>query len=185
MKREHFTDEMLENILLAYSHLNHLIAADIPLFSPGGLHSMLEINHLVLCGDNPATRLEYHRHIMETRNKFYQNLEYVRNWIYKKASKKHPFKFAAGFYCRALSFPQLFIESNHRSLNILINYLLLSRGKPPFIIDSRTAFEYFEISAKIKFIIKNKLLYKINLGLLENEFTLFLKNTRDESCIKK
>lgn len=150
-KREPFTRTMLENILQAYAFLNELLESDIDLFLPSGLHHLLELNHLVLCGRDPKTRTEYFHHIDHTRKKFNKRIHPIRDWVLKHRRDKDPFELAAGFYAKALSKPQLFLEGNHRTGNIILNYLLLSRGQPPYVISVSTAREYLELSGDIKF----------------------------------
>ncbi len=151
LHREPFDDEMRRYILAAYSYLNELLRKGIELFSPGGLHSMLELNHIVLCGTDPATRYEYHSHILDTRKRYQSVVRGIRKWVLARQKSGNPYKVAAGFYTRSLSRPQLFIEGNHRTENIVLNYLLLSRGIPPFIVTPENAVEYLELSGRIKF----------------------------------
>ena len=54
---------------------------------------------------------------------------------------------AAGLYVRMLSTPQLFIEGNHRTGALLMTYLLIRDGQPPFVLSAANATAYFEASA--------------------------------------
>lgn len=157
LHREPFTDDMLENILAAYRFLNELLRKDVNIFSLAGLHSMLELNHIVLCGTEPAKRYEYHRHVLETRKRFQQQVHKLHRWVVRQMDRLSPIELAVGFYWRALSQPQLYIEGNHRTGNIVLNYLLICNGEPPFVISSRNAYDYLEVSGDIKFSDKNKL----------------------------
>ncbi len=157
LHRENLTRPMIDNILQAYDFLNHLIRRDIDLFSLGGLHSLLELNHIVLCGTDRRTRFEYHSHVLETRKSFHAGIRPAQRWVIEHRNDKNPFKMAAGFYAIALSQPQLFIEGNHRTENIILNYLLVSAGEAPFVIDPESAFDYLELSGKIKFSDKKKI----------------------------
>jgi hypothetical protein len=149
-KREELTAGIIRNIMDAYEYLNGLLDKDIDIFSPAGLYSILELNHIVLCGTDEDQRAEYHRHIMETRRRFQDNIEPIMKWYGKAKKKARPYLIATGFYARALSQPQLFIEGNHRTENIVINYILLSYQEPPLIISPENAYEYFEASGNIK-----------------------------------
>ena len=151
MKREDVSDAMVQQIVEAYTFLNDLLEKGIDLFTPAGLHSLLEMNHIVLCGSDPNQRMNYYHHITETRTRFLSRIKPIRSWMEKNKNRKDPHKFATGFYLRALSQPQLFIEGNHRTGNILVNYLLVSRGEPPYVLTPQTAAEYLNISGDIKF----------------------------------
>jgi hypothetical protein len=151
LKREELTDEMIGNILCAYRYLNELTAKAVDLFSLAGLHSMLELNHRVLCGEESRKRYEYHGHILETRHKFNRRIRPIRRWILKNSDRLDPYQIGAGFYCRMLCQPQLFVEGNHRTGNIVLNYILLKQRHELFVVTRETAFEYLELSAAIKF----------------------------------
>lgn len=157
-RREPLTKLLIANILEAYEYLNGLLSKNFDLFSPAGLYSMLELNHIILCGADQRTRIEYHIHIQETRKRFQSIMKDIYQWYLKKGRNQETFKKAANFYVRALSQPQLFLEGNHRTENIIINYLLLSEGFPPFILSVENALEYFNPSTGIKFSSKLNLL---------------------------
>ncbi len=150
LHREALTDDLIDNMLKAYAFLNTLVHKEIDLFSLAGLHSMLELNHIVLCGTDPAERFEYHEHIVETRKRFHEHIEVPRRWVLKKKKALSPVALASGFYCRILSQPQLFFEGNHRTGNILLNHMLVTNDHAPFLIDADTAYEYLELSSRIK-----------------------------------
>lgn len=150
MQREPFTSEMRSNILNAYAYLNHLLGKDIDLFTPAGLHCMLELNHIVLCGTKPSVRFEYHNHILSTRARYQENIRPIRNWVLRRTGWADPYRLATGFYVRGLSQPQLFIEGNQRTGNIIINYILLGKAQPPFIITPEKAKPYLDWSGQIK-----------------------------------
>ena len=151
LHRERLDDAMLGNMLAAYRFLNTLMQSGVDLFSEAGLHSLAEINHIVLCGTDPAVRREYYRHIVETRSRFNKLVRPVRKWVNKHRNDADPVALASGFYLRMLSRPQLFIEGNHRSGNIVLNYLLVGRGHAPLVVTRDNAFEYLEVSGEIKF----------------------------------
>lgn len=156
LHREELADDMIDNILQAYRFLNDLLSKDVDLFSLAGLHSMLELNHIVLCGIEPSTRYEYHSHIVDTRKRFHENIRTPRKWVLNKAEAVEPTALATGFYCRMLSRPQLFFEGNHRTGNIILNYLLICAHVPPFLVTAENAYEYLELSGRIKFMDKGK-----------------------------
>ena len=151
MRREDITDTMVNQIVEAYGFLNDLLRRKIDLFTPAGLHSLLEINHIVLCGKDPKTRRQYYQHLTETRAGFVRKITPIKQWVLKKRASNNPYKLATGFYSRMLSQPQLFLEGNHRTGNILLNYLLLSKQAIPYVISTDTAKPYLDLSGDIKF----------------------------------
>ncbi|HBD95982.1 MAG: hypothetical protein A2015_12970 [Spirochaetes bacterium GWF1_31_7] len=161
IKREELTISHVENVLCAYQYLNELLVSEIELFSKMGLFSLLELNHLVLCGKDSEKRAEYHKHIMKTQEKFTQRIPDLIAWYNKAEKTLDPYDLSTGFYWRQLSQPQLFIEGNHRTGNILINYMLLRMNKPPFIVNANNAWGYFEYSGRIKFSSKEKIIHSL------------------------
>lgn len=183
-KREPLTTEMVENIVEAYNYLNHLLESNINIFSPAGLYSLLELNHIILCGADKKKRLEYHNHILETRKKFQENIKPIYKWYKKNQNKKKPLKIIANMYCMILSQPQLFIEGNHRTGNIIVNYILLSFKMPPFIMNIKNAIEYLNISGKIKFSDKKNMNERLfDLKNFKKEFINVIKKNLDENYL--
>lgn len=181
-KRETFTPEMRDNILAAYAFLNQLLERRIDLFLPSGLHHLLELNHIVLCGTDPNRRREYFHHLNETRKKFLRRIEKIKKWVIEHRSDTDPFKLAAGFYAKSLSKPQLFLEGNHRTGNIVLNYLLSSKHVPPFILTRETAMEYLDLSAHIKFTdSENHLESTFKMPNRQKRFAEFLQRTVNEA----
>lgn len=160
-KRERMTPDLVTNIVEAYAYLNGLLEKGIDLFSPAGWYSILELNHIVLCGTDPGKRFEFHRHITETRTRFQENVSEVKSWYKDRGRDLKPHRKATEFYSIALSQPQLFIEGNHRTENIVLNYLLICEDAAPFVLDLGNAQEYFNLSTLIKFSDRHSLLHKI------------------------
>ena len=151
IRREELTLEMVVNITEAYRYLNDLLAKEMDLFTPAGLHSLLELNHLVLCGTDPVTRKLYFQHLQETRRSFLRQISEIKAWVLKNRNETNPWHLATGFYSRMLSRPQLFLEGNHRTGNIILNYLLVSKAAAPYIVTVESAHTYLDISGDIKF----------------------------------
>lgn len=186
MRREDFTAVHVNNILEAYEYLNGLLARGMDLFTPAGLHSLLEMNHLVLCGSDRSTRNQYYQHIVETRNSFNKRIKPVRDWVLSKNGSHNPYKLAAGFYSRSLSQPQLFIEGNHRTGNILLNYLLISRGASPYVIDATTARGYLDLSTEIKYTNKEEALnHSLKMPGHRKRFEEFLRVASCDRFLQK
>lgn len=185
MKREDVSDEMIGQIVEAYEFLNDLLEKDMDLFTPAGLHSLLEMNHIVLCGTDPDLRMSYYHHITETRSRFLERIKPIRKWVLQNINKTNPWKLATGFYTKILSQPQLFIEGNHRTGNILLNYLLVSKGAPPYIVSPETAVEYLNISGDIKFTDKdNTFESALNLPGYRKRFIALLREKTDERYLE-
>ena len=68
-------------------------------------------------------------------------------WAYRSESI---WKRAAGVYVRILSKPQLFIEGNNRTGSLLVSYLLMRAGLPPFVLTLDNAEGYFNPSSVIR-----------------------------------
>lgn len=158
IRRESFTEVMVGQILQAYDYLNGLLRKRMDLFTPAGLHSLLELNHIVLCGNSPEERQAYYQHIVETRKSFQEKIMPIKTWVLANRDGDKPYKLATGFYTRMLSRPQLFLEGNHRTGNIILNYLLVSKNRPPYIVSPETAGRYLDLSGDIKFTSKENAL---------------------------
>ena len=150
LHREPFTDDLLANMLSAYAFLNEALAKGFHIMTPAGQHALLEMNHLVLCGTEPKTRFEYHNHVLKTRTRFHERIGRIRKWFRKRQHKDDAFALAAALYSLAVSQPQLFIEGNHRTGNLLVNFVLISAGQSPFVVRAGNAVEYFELSGEMK-----------------------------------
>lgn len=160
IKRDFFDDTIYHNILEGYKFINGLLYDNIDIFSPAGLHSLLELNHLILCGTGHKKRIEFHKYILETRSRFYKRIPQIMKWYHKAEKKMIPESLATAFYIKILSNPQLFIEGNHRTANILINYILAARERGIMILNRKNAHEYLEVSGSIKFSNKDKIIDK-------------------------
>ena len=53
-------------------------------------------------------------------------------------------------YVRILSRPQLFIEGNQRTAALVMSYVVLRAGQPPFVLSARNAPDYFDPSTVIR-----------------------------------
>lgn len=184
-KREIFTSEMKQNIIQAYDFLNSLLEKRIDLFLPSGLHHLLELNHIVLCGTDIRKRQEYFHHLDETRKKFLHRIDRIKDWVLRHRRDEDAFKLAAGFYAKSLSKPQLFLEGNHRTGNIILNYLLLSKHQPPFVMSRETALEYLNLSGDIKYTdSENGLETAFKMPGHRKRFAAFLKRSVDSSFLR-
>jgi Fic/DOC family len=152
-RREPMSDRVVENMLTGYAFVDALLVAGIDLFAMGNLKNLLEINTIVLCGTDPARRNQYARHIEATERRFYEEreggIQDVVEW-YARHRSESAWHRAAGAYMRMLGKPQLFVEGNHRTGALLMSYILMGDGHPPFVLSPANAAAYFDPSTVIK-----------------------------------
>lgn len=178
-RRDHMSDDVVENMLAGYAFVDVAIRNDIDLLALPFLHSLLELNHLVLCGRDVKSRQEYHKHIEFTRERFYHqegcNIDTILAW-YQRHDQESSWKRAAGFYVRILSQPQLYFEGNHRTGALIMSYLLARDGKPPFVLSVQNAKAYFDPSTLIKQTKKSPGALLAKLPRIKNRFAKFLQH---------
>lgn len=165
-KRDPFSDLVLENMLAGYALIDDYVTRGVDLFSLQDVGLMLEINTVVLCGTDPARRVEYADHIAATERRFFENTEGgikdLLEW-YELHQHESVWKRAAGAFIRILSEPQLFIEGNHRGGSLIVSYLLMREGLPPFVLTVDNAEAFFNPSSVIRKLPKRgvKALFKV------------------------
>ena len=96
-----------------------------------------------------------------------------------------PWRQAAGVYVHALSEPQLFIEGNHRTGSLIISFMLVRAGKPPFIVKPDNAKGYFDPSTLIRATRKHTLLALWQLPKMKKTFAAFLRDHVDKRALAK
>ena len=152
-RRDPIDDRVIENLLAGYAFVDALAAEDVDVFAMGNLKHLLELNTLVLCGTSPVRRRAYRRHIDATAQRFYEErdggIRDLVEWAERLATRS-AWRRAAGLYVRILSKPQLFIEGNHRTGALIMSYLLLREGEPPFVLSVANAAAYFAPSSVIR-----------------------------------
>lgn len=177
-RRDPFTDEVLENILAGYALIEDYVAREIDLFDLANVDLMLEINATVLCGTDPTERRRYAEHLAATEKQFFDNegggIRDILEW-YAAHSSESPWKQAAGVYVRILSKPQLFIEGNNRSGALIVSYLLLRAGLPPFVLTLANASGYFNPSSVIRNSAKHGVKALFELPKIKKKFAAFLE----------
>lgn len=152
-RRDPMDDRVIDNLLAGYAFVDTLVAEDVDVFAMGHLKHLLELNTLVLCGTSPVRRKAYQRHIEATARRFYEErgggIRDIVEWSARLA-KQPVWERAAGTYARVLSKPQLFIEGNHRTGALIMSYLLLRDGQPPFVLTVANAAAYFAPSSVMR-----------------------------------
>jgi len=182
-QRDPLSDEVVENLLAGYQFVDALVESGIDVFSMGQHHHLLELNTLVLCGQNPARRAEFAPHIAATERRFYEEreggIEDLVEWRSRHWNES-VWKLAAGAYMRILSKPQLFIEGNHRTGVLIMSYVLLRKGKPPFVLSVDNALAYFDPSTVIRDTSKLGAMALFRLPGIKKRFARFLEEHTDE-----
>lgn len=172
------TDEVLHNVLEGYALVDDYVARGVDLFDLHHLDLMLEINATVLCGSDPARRVEYAQHLAATEEHFFNNVEGgikdLFNW-YCAYRSESVWKRAAGVYVRILSKPQLFIEGNNRSGSLIVSYLLMRAGLPPFVLTLENAEGYFNPSSVIRNSAKHGVKALYELPKIKKKYAAFLE----------
>jgi hypothetical protein len=150
-RRDVFDSVIREHMVDAYGYLDGLLSRGIEPFSEMGVSEILELNNIVHYGFDFKLRLEYNQAIEANSQKFSENIVPIAKWYHKHMKgEPHPLKVAAEVYVAALGFPQLFIEGNHRTSNLIANWISLYYGHPPFVLSPDNAVAYFKPSKEIK-----------------------------------
>ena len=140
-------------MIAGYAFVDALLVAGIDVFTMGNLRNLVELNTIVLCGNDPARREQYARHVEATERRFYEEraggIQDVVEW-HARHQTESAWNRAAGAYVRVLSAPQLFVEGNHRTGALLMSYILLAAGHPPFVLSPGNAAAYFDPSTVIR-----------------------------------
>lgn len=185
MRREPLTDEIIENLLAGYAYVDELLEAEVELFSRFGVHYLLELNHIVLCGFEDHRRMEFGHHVKATRDRFASNIREAMGW-HRRHKSKSAYRRAAGVYVHMVSQPQLFFEGNHRTGALAASFILVDDGKPPFVLTRKNAEAYFNPSTLIKAKTKDKLVDRhYFLGKYQKYFTKFLEDHLDKRYRRK
>ena len=151
--RDPLDDAVIDNLMAGYAFVDTLVADGIDLFALGSSKYLLELNALVLCGGNPARRQAYAGHLDATERRFYEERQGgVRDLVewHARHDDESAWSRAAGAYVRILSKPQLFIEGNHRAGALVMSYILVRDGEPPFVLSAESAAAYFDPSTVIR-----------------------------------
>ena len=155
-------------------------------FRRGQHGHLLELNTIVLCGTSPEERRRFHRHIEATEAHFYEvvggGIREIMEW-YDRHRGDDPWRQAAGVYVHALSEPQLFIEGNHRTGSLIMSFMLVRAGKPPFIVKPDNAKGYFDPSAVIKGTRKTAFALLVQVPRIKKRFARFLEGQADRQFL--
>jgi hypothetical protein len=177
-RRDSMTDEVIANMMAGYTLVDQALADDHEGLTFRHASYLLEFNHTVLCGLNPRDREDSRKHIEATEQRFYgqedYNIEDILQWYHRHAAES-PWKRAAGVYVRILSQPQLFFEGNHRTAALIMSYILVGDGRPPFVLSVDNARAYFDPSSLVKETTKSAVTLLMKLPRLKKRFARFLE----------
>lgn len=178
-RRDPMDDRIVNNMMAAYAYVDHAIAEGIDFLAPGNARHLLELNALVLCGTDPAERAYNAKHLKATEEHFYDDnrggIRDIVEW-YALHREESVWKRAAGTYVRVLSEPQLFIEGNHRTGAVMMSYLLVREGRPPFVLTVDNAKGYFDPSTLITKTKKSGLAMMYRMPGIKKRFAAFLED---------
>ena len=176
-QRDALDDRAIANMLAGYAYVGRLVNAGLEPFAR--VEHLLELNRLVLCGADPARRIEFRTHLEATEHRFYEETDAGINDVVEWArfnTGRSVWQRAAGIYLRILAKPQLFIEGNHRTGTLIMSWVLMQAGEPPFVLTTANARRYFSPSATIRAIGKNSILGMLRLPRIQRRFAEFIQN---------
>lgn len=178
-RRDPFVDTVRQNMLAGYALVDQFAASGIDLFALKNVDRLLDINTTILCGTDPAERLESAAHITATQERFNSDGEgsakHLLEW-YSQHRHEDSYLRAAGVYIHILSKPQLFIEGNHRSGSLIMSYILMREGRPPFVLRTDNAEAYFNPSTVIRNLSKHGLKALLKMPLIRRRYADFLRS---------
>jgi hypothetical protein len=129
--------ETLERLAAGYREVDRLLSEGVELLSYGGTRHLVELNHIVLCGVDPALRAQFQGHIAATERWFYDRpdagVAALYDWSQINGGLP-PVDLAAGQFLFAVSAPQLFLEGNRRTACLLASHTLVRAGAPPLVV---------------------------------------------------
>ena len=88
---------------------------------------------------------------------------------------KSAWKRAAGVFVHILSKPQLFIEGNHRSASLIVSFLLVREGLPPFVLSTDNVVAFFNPASVIRRMPKHGLVALFQLPKIKKKYAAFLE----------
>jgi len=181
-RRDPLGNDVIANMLEGYALVDRLVSDGVDMFAMGHLSHWLQLNAVVLCGEDVDTLQRHHRLLQATEARFYEEpdggIRDVMEWYALNQSKDVWIR-AAGVYNRVLSEPQLFIEGNHRTGALIVSYLLTREGQPPFVLTEKNAKGFFDPSSVMKNTKKRKLAEQFKLRRLTRAFAEFLEKHRN------
>lgn len=179
-ERSFFQHKVLINMVAGYRYVDAAIAAQVNLFARGHSKDILELNNIVLYGTDPQRRIRYSKSLQYNEKHFYQPGG-IGDLMETYHMHRHEsiWKLAAMIYLHMVSQPQLFIEGNNRTGALLMSYLLVRKGKPPFVLTVDNAKSYFHPSALIGKSKRHSISMFFRMQKLKHYFARLLKEQAD------
>lgn len=185
-RRDPLDDDVVANLLEGYARVDKLVCDGVDIFAMGSLHHWLDLNAIVLCGQDAAESESNQRLLKATESRFYDQpdggIRDIKDW-YARNENKSVWRRAAGVYIRAMSEPQLFIEGNHRTGALIVSYLLAREGRPPFVLTEKNARGFFNPSSVFKKSNKHNIVLQLKMPGLTSAFAKFLQNQADKTYL--
>ncbi|HEX6829266.1 MAG TPA: hypothetical protein VF104_09825 [Burkholderiales bacterium] len=181
-RRDAMDNRVIGNMIAGYRLVDEYVASGKDLFDIERVGGLLEINNMVLCGTDPVRRGEFASHLAATEQRFYDEDEGgigdLMEW-YDMHRTESVWKRAAGTFVRILSKPQLFIEGNHRSGALIMSYILMRDGYPPFVLTADSAVAFFNPSTVIRNTRKKSIAMLYRLPGIKKRYARFLEAQAD------
>lgn len=185
--RESLDDDVVRNMLAGYAMVDSLLADEVDLFAFGHLQPWLDLNTLVLCGEEMMRPEHLADLVRMTEERFYDDehggIRDIMEW-YEKSSSQSVWKRAAGVYIRMVSEPQLFPEGNHRTGVLVMSYLLGRDGKPPVVLTPENAAGFFDPSTRAKQLRKGSFGMILGMSSLKRQLAGFLKEQANDAFLR-
>lgn len=181
-RRDQMGEAVIANLLAGYRFVEALVAARVDLLAMGNLRHLIELNTLVLCGPDAQARREAADHLKATEERFYEQEEGgIRDIVewYELHRAESVWQRAAGVYIRAMSEPQLFIEGNHRTGALIMSYILMREGRPPFVLSIDNARAFFDPSSLVKKIKRRSIRMRFKMPGLRKTLAQLLRDGSD------
>ena len=143
-----------------YCRIDDLLATGTNPLQLGQSRNLLELNHIVLCGQTPARRSLHADHIGATEAHFYGDHEAGADSFYDWLSRQggsRAVDFAARVYVRIVSSPQLFIEGNQRTAALCASHVLVAAGHPPLVVDLAIAAAFAPVASACRAVNRQQL----------------------------
>lgn len=145
--------QSVDQIVQAYGMLDHYLSNDLRLLSMGQSREVLALNHCVLFGQERLNDTDYTKALRASEKHFYQvrssGIGDMVEW-YSRHRYLTIWRQAAGIYLNTVGPPQLFLEGNHRTGVLLVNYVLARANKPPLVLDDKLASAWFRLTEEIR-----------------------------------
>jgi hypothetical protein len=176
--RDPLSDQVLAHMMVGYRQVDALLAERTNPFALGNSRAVLELNFLVICGEDSRLREECAAALAATEERFYAKgdggFESLVEWL-ALMNGESVWRRAAAAYIHVLSEPQLFLEGNHRTGALIMSWMLARQGKPPFVLSVENAKAYFDPSSVVKGLRKHSLRMVLSRPKMLKCFSKLLK----------